>query len=88
MLISKKKTKKSTGLKHLNYSKNNFINYSIDIDDVSKNIEECNPNKNRKTLIVFYNMIADNLSNKKLIPIVAELFSREKTLNIYTVFIT
>ena len=33
-------------------------------------------------------MIADNLSNKKLIPTVAELFSREKTLNIYTVFIT
>ena len=40
----------STGLKHLNDSKA-FIEYSNDMDDIYKNIEECNPNKKRKLLI-------------------------------------
>ena len=35
------------------------------MDDIYKNIEEYNPNKKRKILIVFDNMIADMLSNKK-----------------------
>ena len=39
-----------------------------------KNTEEYNPNKKRKILIVFDDMIADMLSNKKLNPIVTELF--------------
>ena len=39
-----------------------------------KNIEEYNPNKKRKIFIVFDNMIADMLDNKKLNPIVIELF--------------
>ena len=34
--------------------------------DIYKNIEECNPNKKRKILIVFDDMIADMFSNKKL----------------------
>ena len=34
--------------------------------DIYKNIEEYNPNKKRKILIVFDDMIADMLSNKKL----------------------
>ena len=38
-----------TGLKHFNDSKT-FIEYSNDLDDVYKNIEEYNPNKKRKTL--------------------------------------
>ena len=33
-------------------------------------------------------MIADMLSNKKLNPIITELFIRERKLNIYLVFIT
>ena len=37
------------------------------MDDIYKNIEEYNPNKKRKVLIVFDDMIADMLSNKKLI---------------------
>ena len=46
-------------------------------------------NKRRKILIVFDNMIADMLSNKKFNPIVAELFrKRGRKLNIYFVFIT
>ena len=37
------------------------------MDDIYKNIEEYNPNKKRKILIVFDDMIAEMLSNKKLI---------------------
>ena len=44
------------------------------MDDIYKNIEEYNPNKKRKIFIVFDNMIADMLDNKKLNPIVTELF--------------
>ena len=36
------------------------------MDDIYKNIEEYNPNKKRKTRIVFDEMIADILSNKNL----------------------
>ena len=42
--------------------------------DIYKNIEEYSPNKNRKILIVFDDMIADMVSNKKINPIVIELF--------------
>ena len=35
------------------------------MDDNYENIEECNPNKKRKTLIVFDDMIADIFKNKK-----------------------
>ena len=48
------------------------------MDDIYKNTEECNPNKKRKILIVFDDMIADMLSNKKLNPIVTELFIRAR----------
>ena len=58
------------------------------MNDIYKNIEEYNPNKKRKILIVFDDMIADMLSNKKLNPIVTELFIRSKKLNISLVFIT
>ena len=37
---------------------------------------------------ICYDMIAGMLSNKKIYPIVTELFIREKKLNIYLVFIT
>ena len=40
------------------------------MDDVYKNTEEYNPSKKRKMLIVFDDMIADMLSNKKLNPVV------------------
>ena len=56
--------RESTGLKHFNDSKA-FIEYSHDMNGIYKNIEEYNPDKKRKMLIVFYNMIADMLSNKK-----------------------
>ena len=58
------------------------------MDDIYKNIEGYNPNKKRKILIVFDNMIADMLSNKKLNPIVTELFIWGRKLNISLVFFT
>ena len=69
-LINKKE---STGLKHFNDHKA-FIEYSNDMQDVYKNIEEYNIGKKRKILIVFDDMIADMINNKKLNSIVTELF--------------
>ena len=57
------------------------------MDDIYKNIEEHNPNKKRNILIVFDDMIVDMLNNKKLDPIVAELFIRGKKLNTSLAFI-
>ena len=51
-----------------------FLEYSNDIDDIYKDTEEWNPNKKR--LIVFDDMIDHMLSNKKLNPIITELFIR------------
>ena len=58
------------------------------MDDIYKNIEKYNPNKKRKILLAFHDMIADMLSNKKLNPIVTELFIRGRKLNTSLVFIT
>ena len=58
------------------------------MDDIYKNIEEYNSNKKRKILIIFDDMIADMFSNKKLNPIVPELFISGRKLNISLVFIT
>ena len=57
------------------------------MDDIYEKIKEYNPNKKRKILIVFDDMISDMLSNKKLNPIVTELFIRGKKLIICIVFI-
>ena len=56
--------------------------------DVYKNINEYNPDKERKTLIVFDDMIADMINNKKLNSIVTELYIRGRKLSISIVFIT
>ena len=56
--------------------------------NIYKNIEEYNPNKKRKILIVFDDMIADMFSNKQFNPIVSELLISERKLNISLVFIT
>ena len=56
--------------------------------DIYKNIEEYNPNKKQKILIVFDDVIADMLNNKKRNSIVTELFYRGRKLNISLVFIT
>ena len=57
------------------------------MDDIYKNIEEYNPGKKCKTLIVFDDMIAAMVSNKNLNPIVTKLFIRGRKLNISFLFI-
>ena len=79
--------RKGSGLKHFNDSKA-FIEYSNDMGNIYENIEECNPSKECKTMIVFDDMIVDILSNKKLNLIVTELFMTGRELNISIVFIT
>ena len=83
-LINKRE---STGLNHFNDPKA-FIEYSNDMHDVYKNIDEYNPDKENKILIVFDDMIADMIHNKKLNSIVTKLFIRGRKLNISLVFIT
>ena len=56
--------------------------------DVYKNINYYNPDKENKILIVFDNMIADMIHNKKLNSVVTELFIRGRKLNISLVFIS
>ena len=77
-LISKSE---STELKH-------FVEYSHDTQDVYKNINKYNKDKERKILIVFDEMIDDIINNKKINSIVPELFIRGRKLNISLVFIT
>ena len=73
-------------MKHFNDPKA-FIEYSNDMQNVYKNIDEYNPDKENKILIVFDDMIADMINNKKLNSIVTELFIRNRKLNISLVFI-
>ena len=61
---------------------------SNDMEDVYKNIGNYNPGKKRKILIVFDDMIADMIINKKLNPTVTELFVRGRKRTISIVFIT
>ena len=58
------------------------------MEDLYKDIDEYNIDKERKILIVFDDMIADMINNKKLNSIVTELFIRGRKLNISLVFIT
>ena len=74
------------GLDHFNDPKA-FMEYSNDMQDVYKNIEDYNPIKKLKVLIVFDDMIADMINNKKLNPVVTELFIRGRKINISIVFI-
>ena len=72
--------------RHYNDPKD-FIGYSNDIQDVYKNIEEYNPRRKRKVLIIFDDMIADMISIKKFNPVLIELFIRSRKLNISLNFI-
>ena len=56
------------------------------MDDVYENIEEYDPDKEHKTLIVFDDMVADMLSNQKLDPTVTKLLFRGRKLNIFFCF--
>ena len=75
------------GINHFNDPKA-FIEYSNDTHKVYKNIDNYNPDKENKILIVFDDMIADMINNKKLNSIVTDLFIRGRKLNIYLIFTT
>ena len=74
------------GINHLNDPKA-FIEYSNDMHKFYKNIDNYNPNIENKILIVFDDMIADMINNKKLNSVVTELFIRGRKLNISLIFI-
>ena len=75
-----------TGLKQQLNDPKAVIEFSNNMCDIYKNIEEYNPNEKRKIFIVFDDMITDMLNNKKRNPIVTELFISGRKLNISLVF--
>ena len=56
------------------------MEYPNNMDNIYENIEEYNPNQKHKILIVFDDMVADMISNKKLNSLVSELFIRRREL--------
>ena len=64
------------------------VECSNTMDDVYENINDYNPIRKRKILIVFDHIIADIMTNKKFQAIIKELFIRCRKLNISLVFIT
>ena len=81
------KRRENVEIKHLNDSKG-FIEHSNNMDDIYNNIDDYNPTRKRKVLIVFDDMIADIMANKKFHAIIKKLFIRCRKLNISLVFIT
>ena len=86
MLIKKRK-EQNAGIKYLN-DLNAFIEYSNTMDDVYENIHYYNSSRKRKILIIFDDMIADIMTNKRFQAIIKELFIRCRKLNISLAFIT
>ena len=78
---------KNAGIKHLN-DLNAFIQCSNTTDDVYENTDDYNLTRKRKILIVFDDMIADIMSNKKFPAAIKELFIRCRKLTILLIFIT
>ena len=81
------KKREDVGIKYFN-DPSAFIDCSNTMDDVYENIDDCNPNGQRKILIEFDYMIANVMTNKKFQVIINELFIRSTKLNISLVFIT
>ena len=92
MLIESKyevliKKSEDAGIKHL-IDQKVFIDCSNTVDDVYENIDNYNPSSKRTILMVFDDMIADIITNKKFRAIIKELFIRCRKLSISPVFIT
>ena len=79
--------RETAGINHLNDPKA-FIDCSNTMNDVYENSDLYNPNRKRKILIVFGDMIADIMTNKKFQSIIKELFIRCRKINISLAFIT
>ena len=75
--------RENAGIKHLNDPKA-FIDCSNTMNDVYENIDLYNPNRRKKVLIVFDDMIADIMTNKKFQSIII----RCRKINVSLVFIT
>ena len=65
-----------------------FSHYSQAIDHFYENLEDFNPAKKRRLLIVFNGMITDTESDKKLSLLVTEFLLKGKNLNISLAFIS
>ena len=78
---------KDAGIKHLN-DPNAFIECPNTMDDIYKSIHDYNSSRKRKILIVFDDIIADIMTNKKFQAIIKEFFIRCRKLNISLVFLT
>ena len=74
--------RQDTGIRHFN-DPNAFIEFSSNINDVYQNIDDYNPRKNKKIVIIFDDMITENLPKQ-----VTELFIRSRKMNISVIFIT
>ena len=83
---SKINKRESVGINHFN-DPQAFIEYSDDMHGIYINIDDHNLDKENKILIVFDDIIADTIHNKRLNSIVTELFIRGRKLNISLVFI-
>ena len=81
------KKRENIGIKYLN-DPNAFIEYSNTMNDVYENINDNNPIRKRKEIIVFGDMIADTMTNKNFPAIIKQSFIRCRKLNISLVFIT
>ena len=81
------KKRKNAGIKNLS-DPNAFIEYSNTMDDVYNNNDDYNSKRKRNVTIVFDDMIAGIMTNKKFQVMVKELFIRCRKLNVSFVFIT
>ena len=79
------KRREDAGIKYL-INPNAFTDCSNTMDDVYENIHDYNSSRKRKILIVFDDLIADIMTNKKF-QAIKELFIRCRKLNISLVFI-
>ena len=77
----------NAGIRNVNDSKA-FIECSNTMNDVYENIDNYNPSRKRKILVVFDDMIADTMTNKKFQSVIKQLFIRCRKPNISLVFIT
>ena len=78
--------REKAGTKHLN-DLNAFIEYSSTMDDIYNDIDDYNPKRKRKVLIVFDDIIVDIMTDKKFQAIITEMFLRCRKLNISLVLI-
>ena len=81
------KKRENAGIKDLNYQ-STFIEYANTMNDVYNKIDDYNPKRKRKILIVFDDVIADIMTNKIFQVKIKELFIRCRKLHLSLVFIT